>query len=58
MESVIPCLPAGRYPLNYGTGDVAKLTSIGRFYNKFLKILYFRKPKDMRPDAGYWIPAD
>jgi hypothetical protein len=22
MESVIPCLPAGRYPLNYGTGSI------------------------------------
>jgi hypothetical protein len=35
MDSVIPCLPAGRYPLNYGTVFAVKLTPLGRFYNNF-----------------------
>jgi len=28
--------------LNYGTGFSAKITSIGRFYNYYPKISYFR----------------
>jgi len=40
--------------LNYGTGIAAKLTSIERFYNNFLKFSYFRRPinGDRRQASG------